>query len=872
MIVLSCSSLQLPVTSDVHTVMPQAWRISRNLLESLTDAYDLIDFGNLKKQTGLVPNLVHSYITDFKHSNKNQNLSEDFASMFEFYIRDSLEDEELLRRALSLVLSGCSPELVKELNLGVLSPSLVHSILLSRSPSETKLTNSDSISYSLVASKTQQAFNRFKPQVVQICQKLLDLKEYSVLGKLLSIIPFKEVVGEYVNRVPFDLINHGFGHLIQSAGDFLDTCELETHKNIKLALFALQGKCERMKIELVDPNSAQNENRTVCEQAFVFMKLLELYQGFCDTSPVLSAIEKHSSDVFIQELLLHYKTLQLVVQGNWYEAYSLLVLVNVGDPKTFTQTLLWIDKTLLSFMQGDISCVHDIQKFSDMLEKLSVYQSNSHALYFGQIKELLLPNESERMDFMSLERAISISLSKKEFLFSIFLLFGAILRDLKLRNFVGAYARSKRLAELVVQSGSSALLNASRFITAILELNQQNYHEVRVFFNLDMSAREKYLYAVLLKALARSIGVYEQDWLDEDLSEAGSCEIARVEDVQAISQYGIVAEVLNEVYPEYWEQVLDLTQGDLNRTFTYIKNQFAYIKEACIKDRLAEQEKAKLQEQAQYLEINLLGGCSVKSHGHVLTEDEWRRAASKNLLLYLAVSDHHRLSRADALEHLWPHRDYIVARGSLYTALSTLKRSIGHSDEHYPYILSSQGFLTLNPELVHVDVDQVMWLSKQITSETTNHIEALRLAEELKDAYKGLVFCLLDDISGMFEKRKQVVQTAVVDAFVMACERALEVGRIKSAIWYGRYALEIDECREDAIMLLMHALERSGRSGEIVSLYRRFSKNMMREIGVAPSEKVRSTLDYLVNKKDARTRNSQANSGEVIEFRRESVG
>jgi DNA-binding SARP family transcriptional activator len=227
------------------------------------------------------------------------------------------------------------------------------------------------------------------------------------------------------------------------------------------------------------------------------------------------------------------------------------------------------------------------------------------------------------------------------------------------------------------------------------------------------------------------------------------------------------------------------------------------------------------------LRIWLVGDLELDLDGRRLDTIASRRARS--LLAWLAY--HPGLhTRARVASVFWPDVLDSSARGSLRTALATLRRDLG--DEAAAAIIADRDRLGIDEQAdVWVDIRECDALAA-----AKRHEEALRLAD-------GQLLTDLDD-DWVLDART-LHRERLVELLTNAGDAAEESGDLETAVRHARRRLELDPVSEDGARELMRRLGRSGERAAAVATYEAFRAALRSELGMAPSDETRALVDRL---------------------------
>lgn len=238
--------------------------------------------------------------------------------------------------------------------------------------------------------------------------------------------------------------------------------------------------------------------------------------------------------------------------------------------------------------------------------------------------------------------------------------------------------------------------------------------------------------------------------------------------------------------------------------------------------------------------VRMLGRFDVTVCGRRVSEASWGRRSARHLLMLLAASERHTISRSEAMEAIWPESDYISGRGNLYTALSTLRKALGTELDGKPFITGTTGYLQLNEECVVCDVDEFEAMAQRILSGRGGDRWTVEECERLSALYEGELFVPTLISPEIFLRRRGILRRLYVDAMVTGSEAALRLGDPREAIQLARDAHRVAPLREDAVAALVRGLFATGRVVEAKEAYDEFASSSISVSGMPPSSRLRT--------------------------------
>src|SRR5215204_3915091 len=233
------------------------------------------------------------------------------------------------------------------------------------------------------------------------------------------------------------------------------------------------------------------------------------------------------------------------------------------------------------------------------------------------------------------------------------------------------------------------------------------------------------------------------------------------------------------------------------------------------------------------VQVWLLGGFRVSVGSRAIGQDAWRLRKAASLVKLLALAPGHRLHREQVMEALWPNLGLRAASNNLRQALHVARRTL-HPDPAVAsrYLSLGGEQLALCPE-GHLEVDVGAFEQAAATARRSREPAAYRAAIEL---YSGEL--LPEDryeewVQSHRQELRQKYLSLLVEFAGLYEERGAE--ELEPAIQALQRGLAEEPTNEEAHVGLMRLYASSGRQGEALRQYGRFSEALSGGLGVEPS-------------------------------------
>ena len=825
LIILGCKSYNYDFLDSFIRFDSYDCIFSEHELKQITNLLNIKIDRDLYQLTSGMPTLLRTWVLscDGDISCRGSDLYQrTLLKTLNWFMRDSLSVQERRCRMQMLLIGQSSFKTISQLSgFDVEEISSPFTVVSGRSVSCAGW--EDILTYRLFFDDHKDMLYGMEGALLSILDFLYTKSEWIRLSRALSILPMNDVVAHYVSKIPFELINNNQCSLIEKASYFERSLASSEILSLQMAEAAIAGNIESLDSLLDDYRMDEFQDEIIAGQAEMIFYAYILLTGKKADVP-----HRQTDDALVKKLQLHCDVLQLVSEGNLETAYEHILLFGNKDTSSFVGQILQLDLMLLSLYLGDDSCLKLESEYHPIIEGLSGSGLDSINLFIPVINDCINCVFNQEMNSFTLERAISAAQARGYYLLSSWLLIFSILHNLHIKNLLKAYTQVQLLNSTVRNCESDFIAR----IAILLELlscklleeeysideqpsSQPSTPEIEVLDMLQACLTGKNISATN-NAKGSPAGIWWFVYVLEEIDKP------------------LIQDLINIMHPSWVH--------DYKHYKIRIVNLSNEIREANEMNKIEEQ----LNKERNTLYIKVMGSVDIRSSGREIREDDWTRKAAKMMLLYLAIAENHTLSRADLQELLWPDKDYIAARGNLYTALSSLKKTIGHNDELRPYIKCYEGYISLNSECVRVDSDTFIRVARKMLESSSNPDQIFGMYEDLIQTYDGGLFVPVGDESGLFHSRRQYLESLYLETLMTFAEISLRMRRPRQAVRCAKEILSIDDRREDAFILFMQGLYSMGRRAEVVTAYNIFSKNLINKYGIAMSPATRDMYTEMI--------------------------
>ena len=687
--------------------------------------------------------------------------------------------------------------------------------------------------YAKLKSEKSSLLEDNKAIVLRCLDLLAKSGDYSRIGMLAEALLDGEDFSMAISKYPFEFINNGQSSFLRRAYQLCENKNSLTSITLSMSIAIQDGDIEEAKCLFKQLSLQEGVNRDLIYCAYCLLKIINLRKTVNPLNIETPAGFEQSSNILVNQLRNHYLAVKNLVFGEAEKTYALLMLLNISKPTNLIESLLYIDYYVASLLLGDTALLNDVKSINSAIscvESSGVKGVKSYSsCVIDVLKSLLGFNEFTR----GAEKSGCVADAQHDYVVAAISLVISALQDTRDSNTVRSFVRT-RLAKQAAEKADYKLgLKLAQLVECVA--NNQFVSEdkecVQAHFE-ELSAPESLIVSLMILFSSNNISTQIELITAQIKPPLGMLWLMDY----ILESNPILKSDYLEALPQSWVNPYKKFVASKSKCITLTKKGAPEVKEV---------------ESRPILKVNLLGECRICVGNKEILEKDWRRAASRDLLLLLCISDNHMIKRSDAQQILWPEKDYVRARSNLYTVVSVMKKTIGHSDK-VPYILSNQGFISLNGDLIDIDIDRFDQLAQRIIRCDGAHGEVMDDCDKLSKIFKGKLFMPIGDISGVYLAKSDELNKLSSDAMCMGAEIALIEHQPRRAAWYARKALEVDPVREDAAILLMQALSDTGRQVEMREVYSTFSTRLALQTNLMPTEKFNNTYKKLTRKEDSK--------------------
>ena len=240
--------------------------------------------------------------------------------------------------------------------------------------------------------------------------------------------------------------------------------------------------------------------------------------------------------------------------------------------------------------------------------------------------------------------------------------------------------------------------------------------------------------------------------------------------------------------------------------------------------------------------LQLLG--NIRADGPLRSVERFPTRKTGSLIAWLALHPDVPQPREMLAERFWPGRAPSAGRNSLSQALSALRRLLENEADAEAIIIADRTSVHVAAGMIETDVAAFKAALHRVNSTekgSSGRTPQLRVALDLYQGelmpahYDEWVLQLRDE----FAERHRRALSELID-------HLLDDGAVEEAVVSARRALGADPTGEQAHHDLIRSLIAADRPGEAVRHFRALTTLLQEDMGVAPSDAIRSLVAHLV--------------------------
>ena len=239
------------------------------------------------------------------------------------------------------------------------------------------------------------------------------------------------------------------------------------------------------------------------------------------------------------------------------------------------------------------------------------------------------------------------------------------------------------------------------------------------------------------------------------------------------------------------------------------------------------------------IQINVLGKFQLIRGETPITKKEWSAAKKPQMLLKALITRGAEDVLLDQLiDDLWPEASFDEGKQNFKVVLHRLRKILGHpAESRSRYVSSEGGAVSLNRNLVRLDIDEFFYLCKRTgKAEQAGDLKsAINLGHSAIELYKGDY--LEDELYTPWTMLKREETRALYISVLRRTASLYErQGNSRKAIDIYKLLTRADPGLEEAYRKLMLLYSKIGMRTEAIRVYNECKRALSRELDVDPDE------------------------------------
>ena len=244
--------------------------------------------------------------------------------------------------------------------------------------------------------------------------------------------------------------------------------------------------------------------------------------------------------------------------------------------------------------------------------------------------------------------------------------------------------------------------------------------------------------------------------------------------------------------------------------------------------------------------VTTLGQFQVSCNGQVLTESAGRSYKLWDLFKLLLINRGKAIGPEQIMEILWPDQDLENDKGALRTLVYRLRKVLELGTDGCGSInLHNGSYSLVLDDRVEVDTDRFERLIRQGVALSENHPnEAMIPLREAVDLYKGEFLAECSYFDWVLPARNYYHRLHM-EAVMSLAQLLDQTGQHADRARLCEKALLVEPYDEELHLIFIDALVKDGRRRQALSHYEYITGKLYRELGVKPSQAMRSLYRQL---------------------------
>ncbi len=249
------------------------------------------------------------------------------------------------------------------------------------------------------------------------------------------------------------------------------------------------------------------------------------------------------------------------------------------------------------------------------------------------------------------------------------------------------------------------------------------------------------------------------------------------------------------------------------------------------------------------IRIETLGQFAVLCNDQLIDPKAFEGSRPILLLKSIVLHGSRDIPKEVLIDDLWPKASAAAGEKNFKINFHRLRKALEPNVKKafgYAYIVQKAGLVSLDPELVRLDVSEFLSFAlKAQENEKNNHFEtALTFYEHAADLYKGDYFSeelYLEWIS----RKRDLLREKYIDVLQKKASLHEEMDQISKSVETWQRVLDLEPCSETAYQNLMILYADSGQKTRAIKLFEECRMVLESELGVLPDTETCQIYDKI---------------------------
>ncbi len=256
------------------------------------------------------------------------------------------------------------------------------------------------------------------------------------------------------------------------------------------------------------------------------------------------------------------------------------------------------------------------------------------------------------------------------------------------------------------------------------------------------------------------------------------------------------------------------------------------------------------------LKIHTLGQFRLYKNNRELTRIEWEGTRPKLLLKSIILNGARDIPRDILIDNLWPESSSKAGEKNFKINLHRLRKALEPDPSEifgYSYITHKQGLISLNPEIVSLDIDEffkccVKGEKKQRHDDAIGAMEQYSRAAEI---YKGDYF-IEEPYADWLARRRELIRNKYISILHKKAILHEDINETDQAVEAWQTILNTDPFYESAYRNLMIIYADSGYGKKAFDIFEKCREIFKKELDSEPSDETIALYNKIIQKYENR--------------------